>query len=143
MRDLGTPSPNDIIQLVGGNANVNTITFSTSVTDPVIAIWSLGQSGIAARFDFNLTPTLQAGGPSNEYSGSSIVVSGDSVIGEEGNGTVAFFGTFSSITFANPVFENWYGFTVGVPAPVPEPSAYMLVLAGLAAFGFAARRKGR
>jgi hypothetical protein len=113
------------------------------VINPVVAIWSLGQSGIAARFDFLETPTLQAGGPSNEYGGGSIVVSGNSVIGTEGNGTVAFFGQFSSLTFTNPVFENWYGFTVGVPTQVPEPSAYALLIAGLAAIGFAARRKAR
>jgi hypothetical protein len=40
------------------------------------------------------------------------------------------------------VFENWYGFTVGVPvAAVPEPETYALLLGGLALLGARARRQ--
>ncbi|MFZ3208417.1 MAG: PEP-CTERM sorting domain-containing protein [Geobacteraceae bacterium] len=132
---------NGIIQLSGGNQNVNTLQFSAPVLNPVMAIWSLGQGGINASFNFtNATPTFVAGGPSNEYSGQPITVLGNTVSGIEGNGTVEFNGTFSSISWTNPVYEFWYGFNVGAPesAPVPEPGTMMLLglgMAGLAIYG--------
>ena len=46
------------------------------------------------------------------------------------------------MTWTNPMFENWYGFTVGVPvAAIPEPETYALMLAGLALLGARARRR--
>src|SRR5262245_23447119 len=38
------------IKLKGGGTAVDTVTFSSPVVDPVIAIWSLGQGGINAVF---------------------------------------------------------------------------------------------
>jgi hypothetical protein len=143
--DNAPVAANGIIQLFGGNDHVNTVTFSTAVVDPVMAIWSLGQGGIDARFDFiGATPTFISGGPSAEYGGSPIVVAGNSVSGVEGNGTVQFIGTYTSISWTNPVYENWYGFNVGIAAvanPVPEPETYALMLAGLGVMGFMARRR--
>ena len=125
---------NGIMQLFGGpnNPDTNTVTFSTPVTNPVMAIWSLGQGGINASFEFlNATPIFVSGGPSAEYGGSAITVSGNTVSGVEGNGTVQFLGTYSSISWVNPVFENWYGFNVGAPGvAVPEPSTALVMLAG-------------
>lgn len=140
----GPSSTNGIVVLNGGNTNLQTITFSTPVVDPVMAIWSLGQGGIDASFDFtNATPVFVAGGVSVEYGGSSIVVSGSDVSGTEGNGTVQFIGTYSSISWTNPTFENWYGFDVGVAgvSAVPEPGSMGLLLAGLTLVGLAARRR--
>jgi len=142
--DNAPVSGNNIIQLTGGNQNINTVTFSTPVVNPVMAIWSLGQSGITASFDFiGATPVFVSGGPSAQYGGSSIAVSGTSVTGVEGNGTVQFIGTYSSISWTNPVYENWYGFNVGA-SPVPLPSAMLLFASGLAGFlGIARRRSAK
>lgn len=145
---VGNPplSTGGMIRLTGGNTNVNTITFSTPVVNPVMAIWSLGQPSIQSSFNFTSSEpfTIESGGPSAEFGGSSIFVcSGNSmaVCGSEGNGTVQFHGTFSSITWTNPVFENYYGFTVGAAgssSPVPEPGTLLLLgsaCLGLAKFG--------
>ena len=136
---------NGIIQLTGGSTGVDTVTFSKAITNPVFSIWSLGNGGDLASFNFiGATPVLVSGGPSNEYGGSSITVSGDDVFGAEGNGTVQFVGTFSSISWTNPTYEYWYGFNVGVAGVagvVPEPGSLGMLLAGLTLTGLALRRR--
>lgn len=135
--DNGPAQSNGIMQLIGGTASLNTLTFSTPVVDPVFAIWSLGRPGLEASFDFvGIVPLFVAGGPSAEYGGSAITVSGNTVNGQEGNGTIRFNGTFSSIQWTNPVSEFWYGFDVGIadvgtPTPVPEPGQLFLFVLGL------------
>lgn len=138
------PSPsNGILQLFGGGSVVDTVTFSHPVTDPVMAIWSLGQGGINASFQFSGEPfTIESGGPSNEYGGQSITSSGDAVFGSEGNGTIQFQGTYSSISWTNPTFENWYGINVGV-AGVPEPATWAMMLMGFGGLGAALRTRRR
>ena len=133
-------STNGIIQLTGGNDNLNTITFSSPVVDPVMAIGSLGAGDMPATFVFsNATPLFIAGGPSAEYGGSAISVNGNVVSGSEGNGTVMFKGTFDSISWTNPRYEYWYGFDVGVSGfarPVFEPAPWGLFALGLLGIGF-------
>jgi hypothetical protein len=137
------PSPSGgIIQLFGGNGDVtDTITFSHAVTNPVFAIWSLGQGGVDASFSFDRTPVFIAGGESAEYHGTSINVSGNVVSGQEANGTVMLLGTFNTISWINPTFENWYGFTVGVQSAVPEPSTWAMMLLGFAGIGLMTYRR--
>jgi hypothetical protein len=131
------PASGGIIQLFGGGTTTDTITFSTPVVNPVMAIWSLGQSGDQAEFDFTGSEpfTVEGGGPSAEYNGQGLTSSGNTVYGIEGNGTIQFNGTFSSLTWTNPVFENWYGFTVGidgVASTVPLPSSLPMSCVGMA-----------
>jgi len=76
-----------------------------------------------------------------EYGGSAISVVGNNVFGTEGNGTVMFSGTYSSLSWTNPTSENWYGFNVGMTAAVPEPETYALLLAGLGVIGALSRRR--
>ena len=133
------------IQLEGTAANavpiMESITFSSPVVDPVFAIWSLGQTSITASFDFlSKSPqpiTLISGGPSTEFHGSSITVNGQNVTGNEGNGVIMFDGTFDTISFTTPNFENYYAFTVGydqtLTPSVPEPATLSLFGLGLAA----------
>jgi PEP-CTERM motif len=142
------PAPNrDNITLTGGTATgVNTITFSSAVVDPVMAIWSLGAGGVPASFVFLPSEpfAIQSGGPSVEFGGSSITAAGNIVNGIEGNGTIQFFGTFTQISWTNPQFESYYAFTVGTAgttAPaVPEPGTYITLGTGLFAIFVLIRR---
>jgi PEP-CTERM motif len=142
------PAPNrDNITLTGGTGTgVNTITFSSAVVNPVMAIWSLGAGGAPASFVFTAAEpfTIQSGGPSVEFGGSSITGAGNIVSGVEGNGTIQFNGTFTQISWTNPQFEFYYAFTVGAAetttSPVPEPSTYMMLGTGLLAIAVLMRR---
>ena len=136
------PVPSDgIFHIVGGGTNTDTITFSEAVINPVIAIWSLGAGGHQAEFAFSKPFTIEAGGPSLEYTGQSITSSGDTVFGEEGNGVIQFNGTFTSLSFTTPESENWYGFAVGVAGVVPEPATWAMMIGGLFGVGAVLRRR--
>ncbi len=141
------PPSGPSIQIEGGSLINETITFSSTVVDPIFAIWSLGQNGNPATFDFsskNEQPfNLLGGGPSTEFHGTGLTSSGAVVSGVEGNGLVQFLGSFDSITFTTPNFENYYAFTVGYDAtltpggpetsPVPAPATLALFGLGLSA----------
>jgi hypothetical protein len=144
-----TPGANGAIRLNGatGSNYPNHLHFSAPVTNPYIAMYSVGQGGTPATFDFRNgndasdgpSITLLSQGPGN-WGGGTLSVSGHVVTGEEGNGIVRLNGTFSDVYFWNPNYENYYGFTVGMAA-VPEPSTYAMLLLGLGVLGWAARRR--
>jgi hypothetical protein len=136
----------DIINLLGGTPpTANTLTFSSPITNPVFAVWSLGSQSTPATLTFapGATPIIQSTGTSG-FGFVSLTASGNAVTGVEGNGTFLLPGTFSSIPFTAS-FENFYGFTVGsagaLVGAVPEPSTYALLAAGLAMSGLFGRRR--
>jgi hypothetical protein len=110
-----------------------------------MAIWSLGDSVTQASFVFNDNEpfTIQSGGPDIVYGGSTILASGNTVYGSEVYGTIQFQGTYSQLTWTNPQYEHWSGFTVGAPAAVPIPAAVWLFGSGLLGLIGIARRKTR
>lgn len=136
------PTPVGVsIQLRGNNSIVNTVTFSAPVLNPVMAVQSLGQGGDSATYDFGaLSFTLLSQGPGHwGGTSSSLSVVGNTLIGREGNGTIQFHGTFSSISWTVADGENYHMFTIG--APVPEPETYALFVAGLGLLGAITRRR--
>jgi len=149
------PPHTPTIQLEGGSPITETIAFSSTVVDPIFAIWSLGQPGLAASFDFSSKSgqpfNVLGGGPSAEFGGSALTAVGSAVRGSEGNGLVQFMGSFDSITFTTPNFENYYAFTVGydatltpgTPGTVPEPATISLFGLGLAALPLVRRSLSR
>ena len=84
------PPHTPTIQIEGGSAITETITFSSTVVDPIFAIWSLGQPGLSATFDFSTKSgqpfSILGGGPSAEFGGSALTSTGSVVHGFEGNG---------------------------------------------------------
>ncbi len=125
----GPPTSYNSVAMLGGHPNyVQYIWFSQPVTDPLIAIWSLGANrtgdSVDASFVFsgtsNTVPSFSydnpvvfvSGGPSAEYpssvGGTPITLSGpdnkngpggyDVVSGVEGSGVVEVLGTFGPTT---------------------------------------------
>jgi hypothetical protein len=131
------PPPFGYIGLEGGAnfTGLDTISFSAPVVDPVMAIWSLGNPTTEASFVFPTTEpvTIESGGPSQEWGGQSITQSGNTISGQESDGTIQFNGTFTQISWTCPQEEYYYVFTVG--APVPEPTALAMMLVGFGLVG--------
>ncbi len=140
----GPPNP-DIVAL--SNAGTETITFSQSVTNPLIALMSWNGSEVT----FNSTiKILTTGGPNNYWGVAGadlnkLVINATSTgftgPNGEGNGVIQVLGTFNQshpLTFTNANTEYWHGFTVGT---VPLPAALFFVAPALAGvFGFLRRK---
>lgn len=134
------PPTSDIIRLTGGNATVNTITFSAPVVNPVMAILSLGQAGRAVSYNFNAPFDVLSFGPGYWGAGTLTELPGNVLQGVEGHGTIQFLGTYSSISWTTPTSEFWHGFTVGTASVVPLPGAVYLLGSGLLALIGISRR---
>ncbi|MEQ1637970.1 MAG: VPLPA-CTERM sorting domain-containing protein [Methylococcales bacterium] len=139
-----TPDTNGTIRMTGGDKDINTIHFSSPVTNPVMAFVSLGQLSYPVSFDFLNNPVFSvlSYGPGNWGGPGTITQSGSSITGVEGNGTIGFAGVFTDISFTTPVNEYYYGFTVGATvSAVPVPAAvWFMGSALLGLVGFKRRR---
>lgn len=140
------PSTTDIIAITGESSapfTTHKIEFSSPVTNPLMAIVSLGQPSVTVFYNFSAPFDVLSSGEGHwggSPSGSLFEDPGNVLRGVEGHGTIRFLGTFSSITWTAAPYEYWHGFTVGM---VPEPGTYAMLLAGLAALAFVARRRAR
>lgn len=107
------PGTSDIIGLsfTGG-----TLLFSEAVTNPVMAIVSLG-GGPETKWNFNAPFQILSQGAGFWGNGPLTNPSGNTLAGREGHGTIQFIGTFTSISWSIENGESWAGFTVAVPAP--------------------------
>ena len=145
---------NTVANAVGSVANVRTTPMGLSQTDPYSVI-SIGGSAVLSFSSPVSTYSFLWGSPDSgnmldiltstgveSYSGSSF----KTLVGATGDGLNSFSRVFtmtgvgsqtiSSITFksSNIAFEV-------ATAPIPEPETYALMLAGLGAVGFMARRR--
>jgi hypothetical protein len=141
-----SPSPNrDIITIDSANGGAwNTLTFSTPVLNPVMALVSLGQPGYSVFYTFDQSYTLLSSGTGYWGGGNPSLFQQSATVlrGEEGHGAIQFSGYVSTISWQTSPDENWHGFTVGA-APVPEPASMTLVCAGLGLLAARARQKRR
>jgi hypothetical protein len=158
------PTGTDIVAL--SRAGTQTLNFSQAIANPVFAFASLNGNGYAFDQDFELLSLGGVDGNACGYWGcggaSKVVVdlgnghfesqlNSNGVGGSEPHGTLRFLGAFDTLTWRSSTNEFWNGFTVGVqgsadevfpPVPgIPEPSAVILMGAGLGLLALAARRR--
>ena len=126
------PPTNSGIALVGGNSVSSTISFSTPLLNPVMAIQSLGNRGNMAYYNFTTPFTILNSGP-GQWGGSASDMwqIGNNLYGTEGNGLIQFSGIYSSISWTIPDGESYHGFTVGATSAVPIPPSVLLFLSGI------------
>ena len=108
------PPAADIIRLVGGNSVVNTITFSEPVTNPVMAIVGMGQTGVTVTYNFGVDFNVIGYGQGYFGNGTLTKLDGNILQGNEGHGVIEFRGTFTKISWTVPTAENWHGFQIGM-----------------------------
>lgn len=130
------PPAADILQCEGGTPNTYTITFSTAVTNPYMAICSLGTPGALSVLTFNQPFTILSQGPGFFGNGAMAQGANNALIGSEGYGVIQFIGTMTSITWTDPFWERWHGYQVAL---VPAPGAAALL--GLGALACGRRRR--
>ncbi|MGH9396792.1 MAG: PEP-CTERM sorting domain-containing protein [Terriglobia bacterium] len=130
------PTDGGIVAISGPDTTANTFTFSSPVTNPIFSEVSLGQPSVPMDYIFSAPFTLLSGGANAYWGGKSITQPApNDMHGAEGDGTIEFPGTFTSISFTVTGGEYWNGFTVGALAPgssspVPEPGTYSMALMG-------------
>ncbi len=112
-----TPSTTDMIALAS-DGYVNTLTFSSPVSNPVMLLVSLGQTPVHTTYYFNTPFSILSDGP-GWWGGPGILnnLGGSTLEGIEGDGTIQFHGSFSSISWTTSSQEYWNGFTIGTPVP--------------------------
>jgi len=133
------PSGADIIGL--NSAGTETITFSQSVKNPLIALMSWNDSVVS--FGNDPIKILNMGGSSCCWGAGSIVLNaaGTGFNGiYEANGVIEVLGTYKTITFTDKTNEYWHGYTVGI-TPTPEPEEWAMMLLGFGMVGFQVKRK--
>lgn len=119
-----------------------TITFGTTVVDPILLIASN-----ASTLTFSATPTYLSGTTTPPFTVTGSQVIGDDFNGgyTDANGAVKFFGNFTTISFtavyAGTGTQDGIALQVGVTA-IPEPSTYAAI-AGAAMLGLAVLRRRR
>lgn len=135
------PDAAEMVALSAGNVT-NTITFTEAVTDPIMAIVSLGRLRTPVTYDFDQSFTVLSEGRGYWGDGFYTLGTGDALTGYEFHGAIQFSGTFSSLSWSVDNAEFWHGITVGLAEKVnvSEPSTFAIFGLGLIGLGIMRRR---
>lgn len=100
----------------GGTANqIQTITFSQPLNNVVLNIFSLGRQSQISTFVFDQPFTVLSQNPDCVTKNvKCFVVSGNTISGLEGSGTLFFAGPVNAISWTITVPENYTGYNLGV-----------------------------
>lgn len=121
--DVTNPPLGGMISFAVGGATVDTITFSPPVSNPIMAIMSLGSPGDNVDLAFNAPFTILSTGTGWWGGGPLLTQTDNTLHGAESDGLIQFNGTFSSISWTVSPGDTFYsGLTVGafgvvLPAP--------------------------
>ena len=131
--------------MIGLSQNsIDTLTFSSPVTNPILDIVSLGGGGRTTNYTFSSgeVPIILSQGTDTWGGGpSAIRVSGNTLYANEGTGAVEFVGDYSSISWTATDQEYWNGITVAEVAP--EPNSLILLGSGLLCLAFVVFRSAK
>ncbi len=141
------PTAAEMIGLSGAGIT-NTVTFSSAVLNPVMALVSVGRPSYAVTYDFDGAPFSILSQDTGYWGGgtsSFTTAAGDKLIGLEAHGVIQFQGSFTSISWTTSPTEYWHGVTFGDLGPpvVPLPPAAWMGLGLLGGLGLLRRRRRR
>lgn len=112
------PGTSDSIMVAGGENRVHTLTFSTPVTNPVLAFMSMGSNDTTTVCRFDDDFELLSHGPGYYGEGQPMKHLPDHVLsGRESSGAIRFPGAYTTIRWVSVISEPWYALTIGLPAP--------------------------
>ncbi|MGH7438687.1 MAG: hypothetical protein ACRENE_23615 [Polyangiaceae bacterium] len=113
-----------VVMQQGGTTLVESLTFSRPVTNPVLAIMSLGdyQTNAQSRFEFGAygeSFTILQQGPGAMAGPGTLADVDGGLQGDDGDGLVQLDGTFTTIRWTDPIgeFPGQHGLTVGIAGP--------------------------
>ena len=148
------PNTVDMVSLNGYNVE-HTLTFSSPVTNPVMALISLGEPpyynpNYHTTYYFDQKPTILTSGAGwwvPGFTGSLNYTGTNGVQGIEGNGLVEFHGTYSEISWrgVDANAEYWSGLNVGTTPELnvgttPEPGTLITLGSGIIGLAGVLRR---
>ena len=102
------------------NLQAHTLTFSSSVSNVLMAIWSLGGGSSVSALRFSQPFQILSSNGSTSYNGNSRfsssgdATSGYTLTGYEGNGVIQFLGTYNSLSWNVTAPEYYSGFNIGM-----------------------------
>ncbi|QMW23527.1 PEPxxWA-CTERM sorting domain-containing protein [Sandaracinobacteroides saxicola] len=121
-----------------GDGVTHTITFSSAVTNPYIAVISLGRTNVPTQWTFGAPVSIVDQGQ-GFFGNGVFTLSGNSVTAGEAHGILRLTGTFTSVTLRTDTTEFWSGLTIGTA--VPEPATWAMMILGFGLVGASLRRR--
>lgn len=127
------PTPAELIAADQGNT-AQTLQFSETVTDPLMAIVSMGQHSVDVTYQFDSAYTLLSEGRGYFGDGDYHIGETGALTGNELHAVIQFSGRLDRLSWTTLQPEHWHGFTMGLLNPgvsVPEPTTLVLLGLGL------------